>query len=306
MQEAIVTGANGFIGSAVCRALLNKNIKVYAIIHNASDNLPISDNLTIIKGDLKNLIDLRDALYGVNADVFYHFAWEGASGAVLANESVQIPNIAYTCDILRLASDIKCKRFIFSGTINELELVNLYNADKYLPRAACIYGVAKLSADFMAKTLSRELNIEYITGVIGSSFGPGDKSWRIHNTVIDCMLKNTSPSLVSGEALHDWVYIDDIADLFYAIGVLGHNMKSYYLGHRNLRKLKDIVLDVRDTLAPCLEIKFGEIKDNFHIDYSLMDLNAVYKDTGQECKCDFKGSIVKTAEWVKFLRKEGI
>ena len=57
--------------------------------------------------------------------------------------------------------------------------------------------------------------------------------------------------------------------------------------------------DIRDILNPQAQLLFGEDKDTINMDYSQVDLNALYNDTGFECKTDFRDSILKTAEWLK-------
>lgn len=300
MKSAIVTGANGFIGKALCRTLLANGIKTCAIVRRPEtmEELSELENMTVIKGDITDIASIGKCLEKGVYEVFYHFAWIGTSGKVLTDEAVQIKNIQYTCDMLRLAEELNCKKFIFAGTINELELLPLYKADMFVPRPASIYGISKLTCDFMCKTLAANMNINYNTAIIGSCFGPGDMSWRIHNNFIKGMLEGVQPKLVTGEVWHDWVFIDDVAEMLLAIGNRSVNLKNYYIGHRELRMLKDILCEVRDILCEGLDLKFGEITDNFKIDYSLVDLNAVYEDTGYECKTDFATAILKTAEWV--------
>ena len=300
MKRAIVTGANGFIGKAVCKKLLANGIRTCAIVRDPQTMKDISedDNLIVIQGDITDIPSIKYNLGKGNYEVFYHFAWVGTSGKVLTEDSVQIRNIEYTCNMLRLAKELNCNKYIFAGTINELELVSLYKAEMFIPRPASIYGISKLACDFMCKTLAANMNINYNTAIIGSCFGPGDMSWRIHNNFIKGMLEGVQPKLVAGEVWHDWVFIDDVADMLVAIGRKSVNLKNYYIGHRELRLLKDILCEVRDILCAGLELKFGEITDNFKIDYSLVDLNAVYEDTGYECKTEFSVAIVKTAEWV--------
>ena len=140
--------------------------------------------------------------------------------------------------------------------------------------------------------------------IIGSCFGPGDHSRRIHNSVILKLLEGKAPTLVSGETMHDWIYIDDVAKMFVCVGKKSVNMKNYYLGHRSLRRLQEIVEDVRDEINPEVSLKFGEIQSSFAIDYSLVDLNAVYEDCDFEICDNFKENIRKTAEWLK--QQEGL
>ena len=44
MRRAIVTGANGFIGTALCRELTKKGIEVIAIVRNEEENISYDGN----------------------------------------------------------------------------------------------------------------------------------------------------------------------------------------------------------------------------------------------------------------------
>lgn len=298
MKTAIVSGANGFIGKAVCKALLNRGIKVYALIRNQNTMSDISSSeLCLIEVELGDYDRLVHSI-PENIDVFYHFAWEGAYGEDLSNTDMQMRNIQYTYNALNSAQKIHCKKFIFAGTINELELLQYFSSIQDIPRANCMYGVSKLTCDFMCKIRAAEMGMHYNTAIIGSCFGPGDKSSRIHNVFITSMIEGVKPRLIEGNCLHDWVYIDDAAEMFYAVGANSLNMKTYYIGHNKLRLFKDILCEVRDILNPGFQITFGEIKSNFYIDYSLIDINSVYEDTGYECKSDFRDCIINTADWL--------
>lgn len=300
MNVAVVTGANGFIGNAVCVSLLKRGIKVYAIVRKKESITSNMDNplLHVVEADFSNYDKLVEVIHD-DIDVFYHFAWEGSSGPILGDYNQQIKNIKYTCDTLVIAKKLNCKKFIMAGTINELELLQFFKAENNEPRLACIYGISKLSCDLLCKTIASDLKINYNTAIIGSCFGPGDKSRRIHNVFISNVIKGNQPKLVEATNLHDWIYIDDVADMFYEIGNKSINMKNYYMGHNKLRVLRDILLEVRDVLKPDLNIVFGEIKGTFEIDYSLVDINSVYEDTDYTCKSDFKENVLKTADWVK-------
>ena len=63
MEGAIVTGANGFIGSHVVAFLLKQGIRVAALCHNGKhDHLPQSDLLTVYPYDLSKAADVVSLL----------------------------------------------------------------------------------------------------------------------------------------------------------------------------------------------------------------------------------------------------
>ena len=59
------------------------------------------------------------------------------------------------------------------------------------------------------------------------------------------------------------------------------------------------MIEIRDEIAPEVELKFGEFKDNQQIDYSKVDLDALYRDTGWECRYELRDRIKEVAQWVR-------
>ena len=302
MKKAIITGASGFIGKALCKRLLNDGYYVYAVVRNKEKMKDIveNNNLKIIVLDLKNYIDLWKHIDD-KVDYFFHLSWDGVSGDALTSYERQLKNVKNACDTIISVSKMKVGKFIFAGTVNELEIVSYINKYNIFPRMACIYGSSKLLAEMMLKTLAFNNNILINIALIGSIFGPNDESRMVQNIVISELLKGNSPKLVGGDMMYDWVYIDDVVEGLIKIAELGIPQKSYYVGHRKFRAFREIIEETKDIINPTIKLEFGTIKDYTNIDYTLIDIEELYKDTGYEAKADFTNSIIKTAEWVKKL-----
>ena len=303
MKSAIITGAGGFIGGALAEKLLKQGVEVIAVdvdLGQLKKRFPFS-NISLVQASFDDYPQLADRI-GRPADVFYHFAWKGVFGEAFQDYRLQLLNASYACQAAECAAQLGCKKYVLSGTGNEFEVYRYFSMEQISPRYTCIYAASKFAAEMIAKTLLHQKGLEYSAGLISMVFGKNNYSKMLPNVLISRLLHEESPKLVEGRNLYDMIYIDDVAEAFYRIGESGHNMKSYYIGHRKLRAFRDWVTEIRDILAPGVSLKFGEYPDTLDMDYSLIDLDALYKDTGFECKADFRESILKTAEWVKTLK----
>ena len=130
-------------------------------------------------------------------------------------------------------------------------------------------------------------------------FGEENKSMMVPNVVLTKLLSGKSPDLIDGNGLYDLIYVKDVASGLVAIGEKGTPMKSYYLGSRKLKSFKELFLEIGKIINPSVNINFGAYPDANYIDYSLINLDELYDDTGFEPKCDFKESILKTSAWLK-------
>ena len=84
-----------------------------------------------------------------------------------------------------------------------------------------------------------------------------------------------------------------------AVGLKSINMKNYYLGHNSLRKLKDILLDVKNIINPNAHIEFGNVPGDLFVDYSLVDINSIYADCDYVDNFNFLKEIEETVDWLK-------
>lgn len=305
MNKVIITGAGGFIGGALTEKLLKKDVTVIGIDISKESMSRFSDykNFTPVIADFSKYSQLDKIISDRDIDIFYHFALKGGFGTSLKDCSLQLSNADGACKAIEAAIKCSCKKFVFSGTANQYELNNFINMDYFEPRYTCIYSAGKLAAEFMCKTLAFNNGINYNSGLIAMAYGEGNKSTvSLPNVVINQIIHKQEPKLIQGNNIYDMVYIDEIVSAFIAIGEHGKNMKSYYIGHNSPKTFKQIMTEIRDILDPEVHLNFGAYKDTpSGIDYSKIDLDALYNDSGFQCKSDFKESILKTAEWVRTL-----
>lgn len=303
MKRAIVTGAGGFIGKAVAKRLLDEEIEVWGIDISPKllEELATNKNFHPVIADFTKYNELSDMLpHG--ADVFYHFAWQGVCGDAFKNYSMQLDNAKYSCDALMAAVKSDCRRFVMAGSVNEYEMDSYIGRDYFEPRYTYIYSSTKQISEAIGKTLAYYNSIDFCCGRIAMAYGENNSSKMLPNVVINSLINNKPVKLIEGKNLYDMVYISDIADAFLAIGKSGVNMKSYYIGHRNLKSFRAIIEEIASILNPDCPLLFGEYPDvQSGINYNEIDKNALYNDTGFECKADFRESILKTAQWVKTL-----
>lgn len=303
-EKVVITGTTGFIGGSLTRKLLQMGITVYGVDIDTPklDEFKQYDNFIPVIAEFAQYKELPSLIKDDDIDVFYHFAWAGGFTSAIRDYSIQMSNAAYAGDALVSAKELGCKKFVYAGTYNEFEILNfLGNVGEFEPRYTCIYSTGKTAADLICRTLAFNLGIDYCAGLIPMPYGEGNYSKQLANVVIDSLNKGIPPKLVEGNNTYDMVYIGDIVGALIAIGDKGKNKAGYYVGHRKLQTFKEWMIQIRDVIAPEVELRFGEYKDAQNIDYSMIDLDALYNDTGFECSADFEESIKKAAEWVKTL-----
>lgn len=302
MKKVIVTGTGGFIGGALTEFLLDKGVTVYGvdIAEKAFERHAARENFCPIIADFTKYGQLHEMIHD-EVDVFYHFARQGGYGAAFKDYRLQLNNSIADCDAISAAINIGCKKFVFAGTVNEYEMNTYISADYFEPRYTYVYSSVKQVSEAICKTIAFNNGISYCAGRIAMAYGEYFKSpTSLPNVVIKNLLTNTPCKLVEGTNLYDMIYIGDIVRAFYAIGELGVNMKSYYVGHRNIGTFRELIEQIADILNPSCPLLFGAYPDaKSGVDYKYIDKDALWRDTGFECEIDFKESIMKTANWLK-------
>lgn len=306
MKRVIVTGADGFIGSALVRSLIANDYQVYAVVKDKEyDFGSINSKIEIIPCSFSQYHTLAE-LINESIDCFIHLAWRGVSGQESQDVVCQGENIRVSTIALEQAHLLNAKKFIFAGSSYQYRMEPVIEANEKIFKKINIYGKAKEAATLLLKAAAAKSNMGFNSVLFTNVFGIGDFSHRSTNTMILQLLNCEPLRLISGEHKHDWIYIEDAVNGIISVMEKGKNSISYYIGNRQLRTFMEIIRDVRDTLSSGTELEFGYYPDDGYIDYSEIDLEGLYRDTGFECKTDFCNSIRKTAQWLAEQKgKEG-
>jgi len=299
IKADIITGANGFIGHAMTKKLLAEGHKVYAFVTDDASMKDLAcDRLVILKGFFADYDRLFSEIHEP-IDCLFHFAWKGVWGEAFKNYRDQLEDAAFAGDTLRNAIKIGCRKFILASSINTLETKKYFFEQDIKPRYTNIYGTAKLAAEMICKTLAYQEHIEFNCGLIAMAYGEGNFSKMVPNVFMTSLIKGVTPKLIEGKDLYDIIYIGDIVNAFYAMAEKGVNMKTYYVGHQELKTFKEWFSEIRDILKPGADIAFGAYPTDNHIDYEHIDIKELSRDTGYAASSDFAAGIKSTADWLK-------
>ena len=300
MEKAIVTGANGFVGSAVIRELIKNDVEVLALCHKIPEKKIISELITYKEFELSKIDELKDIVINDYYDTFYHFAWAGSAGSDRSNTKLQLQNVQWTIDALNFAKSIGCKRFVCAGSIIEYETMRACYTDGNKPGLGYIYGSAKMSAHTMSMSIAANIGIDLIWAEITNAYGVGEISSRLINTTIRKIINKENPQFTSGTQNYDFVYIDDVARAFYLIGKNGKPFHSYLIGSGNAKPLKEFLLEMKESIAKDVDFIFGDVPfTGVNLDLSIFDTKKTEKDTGFKAEISFAEGVKRTYEWLK-------
>lgn len=300
-MKAIVTGANGFVGSNVVKKLLNENIEVLAISRSFENSkLEDNSNLTKLEINVKDISKLERIVNEGEYELFYHFAWNGSSGSKRCDEMIQTENALQTVLCLKTAAKIRCKKFIVAGSIMEYEANEVMYTQNTKPGLAYIYGVGKVLAHELCKPIANSLGIELIWGYITNAYGVGENSPRFINTTLRKIINNEKLEFTSGTQNYDFIYIDDVANAFYLLGLYGKTNKGYMIGSGDAKPLKEFIIEMCNEHAGDNKPLFGNVPfTGVNISLDVYSIKEIEHDCGFKPMISFKEGTKRTLEYLK-------
>lgn len=293
MKSAIITGANGFIGTELCKTLSYHNIKVYAVLRcetSYSEELRKLKNVVPVFCDMDNILHLYNQIN--SADVFFHLVWAGITGKDRGDYNLQIKSIRWEMEAIAAAKKVGCKRFVGAGTTAEQDVYAYSSLDGSTPNIVSEYGAAKIAARFMSKAECNTMGMDHLWAIIPNTYGADDRSSNFINFAYDLLASNVPANFTSGEQYYDFVEVRDVANGLFHIGMSGKNNHSYYIGSGKPRRLKEYIKTMRDIINPDKELHLGAIPYNgVSVPIESFDCSKLSRDTGYEAQISFENGV---------------
>lgn len=177
-MTTLVTGANGFVGSAICARLLRDGDAVHGVVRTHKSQTESTQNVAI--GDLSSKTDWMASLR--NVDRIVHLA----ARVHVMNDKSSDPlaefrrvNVEATANLARQAAAAEVRRFVFLSSIKVngefTEVGKPFTADD-MPAPEDPYGISKHGAEQLLRQIAAETGMEVVVIRPPLVYGPGVKA----------------------------------------------------------------------------------------------------------------------------------
>ncbi|MGH8229298.1 MAG: hopanoid-associated sugar epimerase [Steroidobacteraceae bacterium] len=241
-MKALVTGASGFVGSAVARLLTARGSQVRCLVRSSSSQrnlrgLPVD----IVFGDLCDGESLERALAG--CDALFHVAADYRLGALDSHRLYQT-NVEGTRNILKAAQHARVERIVYTSSVATIGLpADGTPGDETTPVGlGDMIGHYKRSK-FLAEQVVREWartqpHAHIVTVNPSTPVGPGDAKPTPTGQILVDAARGRTPAYVDTGL--NVAHVDDVAAGHLLALERGRAGEHYILGGENL-PLRDIL-----------------------------------------------------------------
>lgn len=253
----LITGAAGFLGSAIANRLSNEGHNVRGVDDLSTGNPDaLVPEVQFTRGDVNDRPKLWTLLQDI--DCVYHLA-----ARVLVPESVLYPreynqvNVGGTVTLMEAMRDVGVSRVVFisSGAIYGDQDVQPVKEDaRANPRSP--YAVSKLSAEYYVHSIGMLWGIETVVLRVFNTYGPGQHLPPVHAPVIPNFLRQAAQNgtlVINGDGnqTRDYVYRNDVVDAMVAASSAPDiNQQTINVGsgvETSVRELVDLVHSVTSS-----------------------------------------------------------
>lgn len=258
MNKAIITGATGFVGSNLCKYLIENDWEVSIISRPSSDYSNIGsvlNNIDVFEydGQIERLIEYFNTK---KADIVFHLA----SLIVVEHESHQIDglvdsNIKLGLHILEAMKKSKTKLLINTGTFWQH-----YHTNEYNP--VDLYAATKQAFESLVKYYVEAEDIRVITLKLFDTYGESDTRPKLINLLHKFADENKELNMSPGEQVLDLVYINDVVKAYvkayeYLNSSISINYDEFGVASGREVKLKDLISTFEEVTNKKINVNWG-------------------------------------------------
>jgi nucleoside-diphosphate-sugar epimerase len=234
----LVTGASGFIGGAIARALHERGDQVRGLVRDPEKAGALRAlGIELVQGDMEDVASLKRAVEGV--DCVYHTA--AVVGDWPDPAQTQRVNVDGTRELLEASVAAGVRRFVHISSLAVYGNRHHHGTDETAPyRHGDTYTDAKIDSELVVRAFQDAGKIETVLLRPGFVYGPGDRLLipRLREAISSGQFRFVG----DGTKQMNCVYIDDVADIAVKAGTAPDAVgQAYNVTDGTDTKLRDFI-----------------------------------------------------------------
>lgn len=254
MNNYLVTGAAGFIGSSIAKRLLDENNTVYTI-DNLSTGIKknIPKGTIFIKGDCSDQ-EIYKKIKNIKFDAIFHIAGQSSGEISFEDPIYDIKtNLESTILLLKFSLLNGCKKFIYASSMS------VYGSQPDRPineRDICtpqsFYGIGKLASENYMR-IFHNYGLDCISLRFFNVYGPGQNLENLKQGMISIFISQMlqKKKIIvkgSGDRYRDFIYIDDVVEVLRkSLDLKQENFEIINVGSGNKTKVIDVLKFIKSS-----------------------------------------------------------
>jgi nucleoside-diphosphate-sugar epimerase len=252
-KHFLVTGGTGFIGSAICKLLLNRGYKVTVFDNNSRGSFnkirDVKNKLRFIKGDIRDANKVNISLKHIDAVI--HLAYVNGT-KYFYSQPILILDIAVKgiLNVIEACIKNRIKELYLASSSEVYQTPNKIPTDEFEPlkipnifNPRYSYGGGKILTELMGihygKKYFKKLVIFRPHNVYGPNMGYDHVIPEFINRFKSKKSKNFKIQ-GTGSEIRSFIYIEDFIDAFNLILKRGKHLNIYNIGTSEKIKIKDL------------------------------------------------------------------
>jgi polyisoprenyl-phosphate glycosyltransferase len=307
MKRAIVTGAGGFIGSAVTKRLVDMGIETHAFVRPGSGALRLEGVPCIIhEVDLTDADSIQRAIAPLDGVTVFHLAASNiVSGKAAPARELFETNVLGTNAILTAAAASHAESFISVGSFLEYGSKDVAITEDMRCDPPEIYSISKLAGTLLVQTASKSLSMPTIAFRLFTPYGPEIQEGRLIRNVLSQALKNESIILTRPTITRDFIYVEDAVDLLIeaAEKTGAHAGEIFNMGSGVKTTLQEVADVGRSLTGSSSELAWGSFGSvAYDADTWQADMTKTYNAFAWRPTHTFSEGMQKTIEWLEAVK----
>ncbi len=287
-MNILITGASGFLGSALARRLSKIDYQVSLLARKNTDLYRLPDLSSYQIGRCESDQEINQFISDISPDVVIHTACcYGRNGESMPE--IIDSNIRFGALILNAMNSLGKKySFINTGTV--------------LSKNVSFYALTKIQFEELGEYEANRSNkkLQFINIKLQHMYGPGDHGSKFTSYVINaCMNNAPTLPLTLGEQKRDFIYIDDVVEAYVKVlenlSIL-ERVQQIELGSGEAVYLRNFIEITHQLTGSRTELLFGQIPYRENDDMCMVANIEVLKKLGWKPRFDIASGIKKTIE----------